>query len=153
MTVPEPPKTVRLALDSSAVLRWVLQEHRWQVIQRLIDRPDIDLILPGPVLTEVINLAQRKGNVSSAAQLRSTLDIAGMIIEPAAADDLQRAGELLVMSRANPAVSGDKIMTLSLGDSLILAVTERLECQIVAIDRHWTFLADKGLLPVKINQL
>jgi PIN domain nuclease of toxin-antitoxin system len=46
-----------------------------------------------------------------------------------------------------------RTMTLSLGDSLILAVTERLGCQIVTIDRHWTFLADKGLLPVTINQL
>jgi len=142
-----------LALDSSAVLRWLLQGQRWQVVDRLVQSDVVDLVLPGPVLTEVIAHAPVKGNVSTPTQLRTALTVAGMRVEPATADDLQEAGELLTMSRAHHQQHNDREHSLSLGDSLVLAVTARLGCPIVTSDRHWTWLADQGLLPVKIHQL
>jgi PIN domain nuclease of toxin-antitoxin system len=142
-----------LALDSSAVLRWVIQEQRWQVVDRLIASELIEVILPGPVLTEVIGLAQAKGNVSTPSQLRTALIVAGMRVEPATVDDMLVAGELLIMSRANPQQHNGREHSLSLGDSLVLAVTARLGCPIVTSDRHWTWLGEKGLLPVQVHQL
>jgi PIN domain nuclease of toxin-antitoxin system len=153
MNAPAAHDSRRLALDSSAVLRWVFQEQRWHVIQRVIDGPNVDLILPGPVLIEVINLAQLKGNVSAPSHLRTTLASAGMRVEPATADDMQFAGELLIMSRGNPEIRAGTKHTLSLGDSLVLAVTARLASPIVTGDRHWTYLANRGLLPVTVHQI
>jgi PIN domain nuclease of toxin-antitoxin system len=142
-----------LALDTSAVLRWVLQEQRWQVIERLVNSDLVDLVLPGPVLTEVIYSAQAKGNVSTPEQLQLALTVAGMRVEPPTVGDLLTAGELLNTSRANVEHRNGTYCSLSLGDSLVLAVTSRLGCPIVTRDRHWSWLADKGLLPVSVHQM
>jgi PIN domain nuclease of toxin-antitoxin system len=142
-----------VGLDSSAVLRWVIQEQRWQVVDRLVKNDLVDLILPGPVLTEVVGRAHAKGNVSTPSQVRTALTVAGMRVEPATADDMQVAGELLIMSRSHPQDHHGKEHSLSLGDSLVLAVTARIGCPIVTSDRHWTWLEQQGLLPVKILQI
>jgi PIN domain nuclease of toxin-antitoxin system len=142
-----------LSLDTSAELRWVLQEQRWQVIDRLIDSDLVDLVLPGPVLTEVIHMAQVRGNVSTAEQLTLALAAAGLRIEPPTAQDLQAAGELLVQSRGNVQRSNGKSHTLSLGDSLVLAVASRLGYPIMTGDRHWSWLADRGVLKIDVHQI
>ncbi len=142
-----------VGLHSSAVLRWVIQEQRWQVVDRLVKNDLVDLILPGPVLTEVIGRAHVKGNVSTPSQLRTALMAAGMRVEPATADDMQVAGELLIMSRAHLQEHNGKEHSLSLGDSLVLAVTARIGCPVVTSDRHWTWLEHQGLLPVQILQI
>jgi PIN domain nuclease of toxin-antitoxin system len=142
-----------LALDSSAVLRWVLQEQRWQVVERLIKSDLVDLVLPGPVLTEVINRAHAKGNVSTSSGLQLALSAAGMRVEPPTAVDLQVAGELLITSRANIEHRGGKDYCLSLGDSLVLAVAFRLGCPVVTSDRHWSWLAGQGLISVQVHQI
>jgi PIN domain nuclease of toxin-antitoxin system len=151
--MPGPAEVRILALDSSAVLRWVLQEQRWQVIQRLVDSDLVDLILPGPVLTEVVHMAPTKGNVSPPEQLQLALAVAGMRVEPPTTEDLLVAGELLATSRDNIEHRNGTEYSLSLGDSLVLAVVRRIGCPIVTRDRHWTWLADKGLLPVRVHQI
>jgi PIN domain nuclease of toxin-antitoxin system len=142
-----------LALDSSAVLRWVLQEQRWQVIQRLVESDRVNLILPGSVLTEVVHQARSRGNVSTSRHLQLALNAAGMKIEPANASDLRMAGELLVTSHANVEKRDGRECSLSLGDGLALAVANRLACPIVTSDRHWSWLADQDLLPVQVHQI
>jgi hypothetical protein len=148
--VPQPRK---VGLDSSVVLRWVLQEQRWQVVERLIHSIQVDLILPGPVVSEVISLANVEGNVSTSDQIRLSLTAAGMLVEPPTTDDLQVAGEMLIMSRAHVEMKNGIERTLSLRDSLILAGVARLDCPVVTSDRYRTWLADQGLLPVQVNQL
>ena len=49
------PEVKVVALDSSAVLRWVLQEQRWQVVQRLVKSDLVDLVLPGPLFFAFTN--------------------------------------------------------------------------------------------------
>jgi PIN domain nuclease of toxin-antitoxin system len=142
-----------VALDSSAVLRWVLQEQRWQVVARLVTSDLVDLVLPGPVLTEVIHRANAKGNVSTPDQLRLAFSAAGMRVEPPTETDLQVAGELLITSRANIEDRDGKDHNLSLGDSLVLAVTSRLGCPIVTSDRHWSWLVERDLIPVQVHQI
>lgn len=142
-----------MALDSSAVLRWVLQEQRWQVVERLVKSDLVELVLPGPVLTEVIDRAHAKGNVSTPDQLQLALSAAGMKVEPPTVADLQVAGELLITSRANIEQRDGKSHNLSLGASLVLAVAGRLGCPVVTSDRHWSWLAERDLLPVQVHQI
>jgi len=57
------------------------------------------------------------------------------------------------MARVNVQGRNGKDHTLSLGDSLVLAVVERPGCPIVTSDRHWSWLADQDLLPVRVHQI
>jgi PIN domain nuclease of toxin-antitoxin system len=41
-------------------------------------------------------------------------------------------------------------VTLSLGDALILAVTERLGCMVLTRDRYWKWMVDEGHLAIRI---
>jgi len=144
------------ALDSSAVLAWILQERgRWKLVDSVLNAADADPVLPGPVLTEVIVSAHRRGNTSSAQQITNTLTAMGMRVEPARDADLLRAAALIELSQDH---SGDHRLTaqratLSLGDALILAVTERLGVKILTKDRHWTQLAAGGHTSVGIVQI
>ncbi len=147
------PEAKGVCLDSSAVLRWILQEQRWQVVERLVKSDLVDLVLPGPVLAEVIDRAHAKGNVSTPDQLRLALSAAGMRVEPPTVADLQVAGELLIVSRANIEQRDGKAHSLSLGDSLVLAVSARLDCPVVTSDRHWSWLAERDLLPMQVHQI
>jgi predicted nucleic acid-binding protein len=138
---------VTVGLDTSGVIRWLIQEQNWQRIQTLMDH-GVDLVLPGPVLSEVINIAHSRGNVSSVAQLRAALVAAGMRVEAATEDDMARAGELLITSRSKPETGRAGVVhTLSLGDALILAVAERLGCIMITGDRYWRWMHQRGDLP------
>jgi PIN domain nuclease of toxin-antitoxin system len=144
------------ALDSSAVLAWILQESgRWKLVDAVLNEADADPVLPGPVLTEVIVTAHRRGNTSSAQHIADTLTAMGMRVEPAQDTDLLRAAALIEMSEDH---SGEHRLTaqratLSLGDALILAVTERLGVKILTKDRYWTQFAASGHTPVGIIQI
>ena len=92
------------ALDSSAVLAWILQERgRWKLVDAVLNEADADPVLPGPVLTEVIVTARRRGNTSSAQHISDTLTAIGMRVEPAHDADLLRAAEARVNGRKNDA--------------------------------------------------
>lgn len=51
--------------------------------------------------------------------------------------------------RLAPAHS-DRDATLSLGDALILAVTERLGCMVLTRDGYWKWMVDEGHLKVQV---
>ncbi len=144
------------ALDSSAVLAWILQERgRWKLVDAVLNEADADPVLPGPVLTEVIVTAHRRGNTSSAQHISDTLTAIGMRVEPAHDADLLRAAELIELSDGHPGKHGltAERTTLSLGDALILAVTERLGVKILTKDRYWTQFAANGHTRVGIVQI
>ncbi|MDR1189216.1 MAG: PIN domain-containing protein [Bifidobacteriaceae bacterium] len=142
-----------VCLDASVVVALVTQEHGWQAIRRLVARPDVRCVLPGSVMTEVIHVSHRKGNRASGEEIRRALTALGVDIEPAAPSDLVRAAELIEMSDAFPG-SADPLIgvrsTLSLGDALALAVTERLGYPALTRDVYWKWLADQGHLNVKV---
>ena len=139
--------TTTIALDSSAVLTWVLQERGWQGVDRIVRREDSRCLLPGPVLTEVVHTARRKGNTSSPEQLRDTLLVHGCLVVPPEPEDLLRAAALLEVSDAHPGpahpISG-RPTSLSLADATILAVVERRAVKVLTRDQHWSWFQQEG---------
>lgn len=152
-TTPPAPLEIHLCLDSSVVCTLVLQEHGWQAVNHLLQRPQVRAYLPGPVLTETITVVRRKGNASSAGQLYDALMALGLQVEHPIDSDLLRAAELIEISIDNPgppAGRGDRPSTLSLGDALILAVTERLGCKVLTRDTSWKWMVDEKLIDVGV---
>lgn len=142
---------IALALDSSVVCTLLLQERGWQAIQRTVQRDDIAAIMPGPVLTEAIAVTRRKGNRSTAVQIHEALSALGLHVEHPTDADLVRAAELLEVSTAHPAPSsGAGEATLSLGDALILAVTERLGYLVLTRDTYGKWMVDRDLVRVRV---
>jgi predicted nucleic acid-binding protein len=144
------------ALDSSAVVAWVLQEApRWRAIDAILSSPDADPILPGPALSEVITVARKRGNASS-VQLLATALLARMRVEHCTTEDLIRAAELYEASERNPGPPHPRTgvpPTLSRADSLILAVAERLRVQIVTRDRYWLDFVAAGHASARILEI
>jgi PIN domain nuclease of toxin-antitoxin system len=139
--------TQLLAVDSSVLLTWILQERRWQLVERLLDNSELDVVLPEPGLAEVIAIARKKGNASSPQQLATAMAARGVRIEPLAPGDALRAAELLEISALKPGPVGrhsGRPMTLSLGDALILSVVERLGCPVLSRDGYWQVLSTEG---------
>jgi PIN domain nuclease of toxin-antitoxin system len=144
------------ALDSSAVVAWILQEdNRWRTIDAIVNAPGADPVLPGPVLTEAIHVARRKGNSSSPEHIVATLSAHGMRVEHTTDADLVRAAELLETAAAHPGVhpSSPEALTLSLSDALILATTERLGVPIVTRESYWWHLAVGKHTTAVVHQL
>lgn len=144
---------VDLCLDSSIVVNLLLQGQGWMAVDRVLARPNVSAVLPGPVLTESISVARRKGNRSPGSQIFAALTAQGWRVEHPTDQDLLRAAELLEVSRDNPGpphpitqVEG----TLSLGEALILATTERLGCMVLTRDAYWKWMLDQGLLQVRV---
>jgi PIN domain nuclease of toxin-antitoxin system len=146
----------QIALDSSTVVTWILQERRWQAVHALLQEPDVELVLPGPALTELVSVARRKGNVSSGAQIAASLRGHGVRVEHPTDADLLRAAELLEISDKNPGPinpRANRAGTLSLGDAIILAIVERLGCPVITGDSHWKWMVAKKLLNVNVQAL
>ncbi len=141
-----------LALDSSVVLTWVLQERGWQAVDTILSSGKFRLLMPGPVLTEVIYRARSKGNASSPEHLATSLETQGLAVEAAERQDLIVAASLYEMSQRNPRrmAVGNKAETLSLADSLVLAISQRLGCRAVSRDSYWKWLSEEGLINVTI---
>lgn len=146
----------QFALDSSAMVAWILQEAgRWQGVDALLNAPGGRPVLPGPALTECIVVARRSGNTSSPEQIATTLSAIGVRVEPPLEADLLRAAQLLESSARCPGRhprTGEQL-TLSLGDALILAVTERLGIKVLTKDRYWAQFADAGLTSAAVVEL
>ncbi len=139
--------------DSSAVLTWVLQRDGHASIQRFLDAPGLRVLMPDPALTEVIYVARREGNVTSAHDFPGILAGVGFERVPLEADDLVVAAELHEMSQAHPLAAGrpdQPEATLSIADALILSVAERMsktyKVVVVTRDQYWQWLAEQGLL-------
>jgi uncharacterized protein with PIN domain len=134
------------------VVALVTRERGWEAIHRLVGRADVYCVLPGSVLTEAVYVARRKGNSASGRQISDALAALGVATDPPAAPDLLRAAALIELSDANPGppvAAGGAPATLSLGDALSLAVTERLGFPVVTRDAYWEWLVDQGHLAVK----
>ena len=56
----------------------LLQERGWQAIQSVLQNPDVDPILAGPALTEIVTVARRKGNQSTGKQIWGMLGALGV---------------------------------------------------------------------------
>jgi len=131
----------------------LLQERGWQGIQKVLALPEVNGMLPGPALTESIAVARRKGNQSSGTQIREALTALGLRVEHPTDGDLVRAAELIEISDDNPGPPpphSNRDATLSLGDALILAVTERLGCMVLTRDVYWQWMVDEGHLAVNV---
>jgi PIN domain nuclease of toxin-antitoxin system len=142
-----------VSFDSSAVITFLLQERGWRAIHNFVARPDVDGVLPGPALTESVRTARRKGNISSPSQIFAALSALGLRVEHTEDEDLLRAAELMELSEENPGELDPRTgvkPTLSPGDALILAVTERLGCPVLTRDGYWKWMVDQGLLSVKV---
>lgn len=126
-----------VCLDASAMVTWVLQEPGWKTVHRLLTRRDIDVVLPGPAITETIYQARGKGNRATPREILEAFQGYGAYVEHPDDDDLVRAAELLEASAEHPGPRGE---TLALGDALILAVAERLACPTLSRDRYWELL-------------
>lgn len=149
----EQVRVKQVCLDSSVVCTLLLQERGWQPILKALERPEVEGILPGPALTESIWVARRKGNQSSGTQIRAALLAMGMRVEHPTDDDLVRAAELIEISSQNPGPPPPRSnhdATLSLGDALILAVTERLGCIVLTRDTYWRWMVDQGHIQVRV---
>lgn len=135
-------------LDSSAIVAWVLREvGRWRAIDALLSAPTADPVLPAPGLAEVIETVRRKGNSSSPTLIASALAARGVRTELLTEADLVRAAVLMETAKSNPGAVHpvtSRPVTLSLADSLILAIVERLDVQIVTLDRYWAEFAAAG---------
>ena len=150
---PAPPATVDLCLDSSVICTLILQEQGWQAIHRTLQRPNVNACLPGPALTESIAVVRRRGNHSSPAQLYDALIALGLHVEHPIDSDLVRAAELIEISEdipGPPPAYSDREATLSLGDSMILAITERLGYKVLTRDTYWKWMVEQDLLHVDV---
>lgn len=101
-------------------------------------------------------MARKKGNASTGTLIAATLRANGMRVEQSIESDLLKAAELFEISKENPGPINSKTnfsAALSLGDAIILAVTERLNVPIVTRESYWNWLADQGLLRVKVQRL
>jgi PIN domain nuclease of toxin-antitoxin system len=145
---------VILALDSSTVLTWLLQERRWQSVQALLNQKDVDFVLPGPALAEVVARARARGNVSSGQQIRDTLLVHGIrAAHPNGDDTLLRAAELIEASAADPYFrpTDSNPHTLSLADAIILAMCEENGWTVVTRDQAWEYSAQQGHTIAKVT--
>lgn len=133
--------------DSSAIVTMLLQERGWQAIRNVLSNPDVEPILAGPALTEVVTVARRKGNQSTGNQIWGSLSALGVRVEHTTDQDLLRAATLAEVAEANPGPNGE---TLSLGDALILAVGERLGCLVITRDTYWEWMANNDLVAINI---
>lgn len=150
---PAPPAAVNLCLDSSVVCTLILQERGWQAILNLIQRPQVTACLPGPALTESITVTRRRGNQSTAQQIYDALIALGLHVEHPTDHDLIRAAELIEISEDNPGPPpgrSDYDATLSLGDSMILAITERLGYKVLTRDGYWKWMLDQDLIDIGV---
>lgn len=150
---PTPARAIDLSLDSSVVCTLILQERGWDAIHRTIQRPEVSAYLPGPALTETIAVVRRKGNQSSPEQLYQALLALGLrVLHPTDAD-LVRAAELVEISEDNPgppARYSDRETTLSLGDSMILAISELRGYRVLTRDAYWKWMVDEGLIDIGV---
>jgi PIN domain nuclease of toxin-antitoxin system len=150
---PTPPRGIDLCLDSSAVCTLILQERGWDAIHRTIQHPEVSGYLPGPALTETIAVVRRKGNQSSPEQIYQALLALGLSVLHPTDQDLVRAAELIEISADNPGPPpkySDREATLSLGDAMILAITEVRGYKVLTRDTYWKWMVEEKLLDVGV---
>ena len=143
-----------LSLDSSAVIKWILQKQGWKAVDRVLRSDQIDGVMAGPALTEVVFRSRQRGNASSAEQIVSTLEAQGLRVVPADEVDLVRAAALLELSTDHPGTprppDGER-PTLSLGMRSFLPCPNG--ATVLTGDTYWGWMVDEGLLTLKVHTL
>lgn len=138
-----------VGLDTSTVLALVLQEPGWRRVLATVQNPRVQPVLLGPVLTEVIIGARRKGNSTPPTAVLMVLQAWGCQVVPANEADLVRAAELLVLSDLYPGAplrAGGASRSLSTADAQILAMADLRGIAVATRDTHWAgFVAAAGL--------
>jgi PIN domain nuclease of toxin-antitoxin system len=124
-------RDLKMVLDASAVLAWVLNEKGCHTVDKLLPFS----VVPASVLTEVIYRAQERGHDMDADELYQSLLVVGIAVEPVLEEDAVRAGELIAWSKADKDALN---RSLSLGDGLCIAVGERLELPLIGGDDYWS---------------
>lgn len=143
-----------VALDSSALVSWVLQQRGGQAVDKVLTNPNVEPLLLGPVLTEVITVSRRLGNRTPPDAVWAALQLHGAKVVQPDDDDLMRAAELLRLSEENPGPPRGKEgrrSSLSLADAMILAIAERRNLPVMTRDRHWEWFVDKGFVTVRVK--
>jgi PIN domain nuclease of toxin-antitoxin system len=144
-----------VSLDASTILAWAKKERGWRTIDGFLRDPKgARLVLPGTALTEVITVLRlQPGATTMTHQAIATSVLGqGIDLETMSEQDHVRAAELIEISRANagpPVKAGGPPSTLSLSDASIIAVSERLEANVLTGDQHWADLSEDGHLKVK----
>jgi PIN domain nuclease of toxin-antitoxin system len=85
--------------------------------------------------------------------LYNALIALGLRVEHPLDEDLVRAAELIEVSEDNPGpppAHSNRETTLSLGDSMILAITERLGHTVLTRDTYWKWMVDEGLIDIAV---
>jgi PIN domain nuclease of toxin-antitoxin system len=131
------------------MVTWVLQEPGWTTVDRLLNHRAVDVVLPGPAITETIHRSRQRGNRGTPREILEAFQGYDARIVHPADDDLVRAAELLDGSSRAPGPRGE---SLSLGDALILAVVERLGWPILSRDRYWELLVADGQTTATVQE-
>lgn len=116
----------RVVVDTSAVLAMLFMEPGGERMADVIGTAHISAANLGEVVTKLIDKGQ------SLAQVRHTLDILQLTIDPVDADLAIAAGALRAVTRAQG---------LSLGDRMCLALAQRLALPVMTADKPWAQLA------------
>ena len=139
-----------VALDASTILAWAKKERGWQAIDRLLRTAPARarFALPGTALTEVITVLRHRstGQQLSHQAIATSVLGQGIDLELMTEQDHVRAAELREISFANP---GPDSETLSLSDASIIAVSERLEANVLTGDTYWSKLSEAGHLRIQ----
>lgn len=125
------PLVQSVVVDASAVLAWVLREKGWEAVDRLLPVA----VAPASVMVEVLYRAGARGHGQDPAGLRADLLALGVRVEPLLDGDTLRAAALIAASRSDPGPG-----SLSLGDALCIATSERLGLPLTGGDRYWADL-------------
>lgn len=126
---------------SSAIVTMLLQERGWQAIRSVLSKPAVDPVLAGL-------RSPRSAQWLAERATRAALAALGARVEHTNDADLLRAAALIELAESNPGPDG---ATLSLGDALILAVGDRLGCVVVTRDTYGKWMADEGLVSIKVH--
>ncbi len=130
----------RVVVDASALVAWILRERGAEVVGRLLPFA----VVPAPNLVETLYRVPERGHRMPARDLERHVRDMGVAVEPFGEQDVTRAAELIIASRAAATAS------LSLGDGLCLAIAERLGLPVTGADRLWASLdLDVPFLPFR----
>jgi PIN domain nuclease of toxin-antitoxin system len=121
----------KVVLDASALLAWVLKERGHETVYRLLPFG----VITAPNLIEVLTRAVSRGHTMAPGHLHGRILDTGLHVESVTDDDVARATELILASRA---LAGEG--SLSLGDALCLACAERLKLTVTGGDQLWELL-------------
>lgn len=120
----------KVVVDASALVAYVQRETGYQAVARALPV----CVVPVPNAAEAVARCLERGYKGTAADLLDDLQELGVVLEPVLPGDAARAAELIATTRKQRLAGGYGI---SLGDSLCIAVAERLNLPLLGGDKLW----------------